>query len=123
MAVLESVPDCTRNRMTDRKKPAVLLYASMMLVSVLAGYPLSFRPALGVAFAAFCVWLAVRWVNRQWKPTRRFWACVVPAGMLYVASSGPMRVVSYWERFGTIDRFEGWWWDYYWPIAWVARQP
>jgi hypothetical protein len=44
----------------------------------------------GVAFAAFCVWLAVRMVNRGRKPGRAFWAAALVVGlMLYVASIGP----------------------------------
>ena len=46
-------------------------------------------PALGVAFAAFCVWLMVRIMNRreQWAKRTAVWLAVVP--VLYVASFGP----------------------------------
>ncbi len=44
----------------------------------------------GVTLAAFCVWLAVRLVNRGWRPGRRFWI-IVPLVLLlaYPVSFGP----------------------------------
>ncbi len=39
-------------------------------------------PALAVAFAAFCVWLTVRLVNRGWRPGRRFWIAAPLVAML-----------------------------------------
>jgi len=50
-------------------------------------------PALAVAFAAFCVWRAIRLVNRRERLGRRFWitvALVVLVG--YPLSFGPV----YW---------------------------
>jgi len=44
----------------------------------------------GVGFAAFCVWLTVRIVNRRKKPGKAFWATVVVVMMmLYPLSVGP----------------------------------
>ncbi len=47
-------------------------------------------PALAIAFAAFCVWLAVRIVNRRRERWAK-WALVGLIGLpvLYVASFGP----------------------------------
>jgi hypothetical protein len=45
---------------------------------------------LGVAFAAFCVWLTVRLVNRGWKPGRRFWIfATLGLAFSYPMSWGP----------------------------------
>ena len=44
---------------------------------------------LGVAFAAFCVWLTVRIVNRRERWTKWTLATVVGLPVLYVASFGP----------------------------------
>jgi ABC-type Fe3+ transport system permease subunit len=46
-------------------------------------------PALAVAFAAFCVWLTVRIVNRRERWARWALALVVGLPVLYVASFGP----------------------------------
>jgi hypothetical protein len=46
-------------------------------------------PAIAVAFAAFCVWLAVRIVNRREKWARWTLVAVVGLPVLYVASFGP----------------------------------
>src|SRR6478752_3435066 len=43
----------------------------------------------GVAFAAFCVWLTVRIVNRQERWAKSTLAVVVGLPVLYVASFGP----------------------------------
>jgi hypothetical protein len=43
----------------------------------------------GVSFAAFCVWLAVRIVNRHERWAKRTLAVVVALPVLYVASFGP----------------------------------
>jgi len=62
-------------------------------------------PALTIAFAAFCVWLTVRIVNRRKKPGKAFWATAtilaaligyplsfVPAVHLYARGMLPMDV-------------------------------
>ena len=46
-------------------------------------------PALAVAFAAFCVWLTVRIVNRRERWAKWTLAAVVSLPVLYVASYGP----------------------------------
>ena len=50
-----------------------------------------------VAFAAICVWLTVRVVNRRERWAKRTLATVVGLPLLYVASFGPMcRYVSHY---------------------------
>jgi hypothetical protein len=46
-------------------------------------------PALAVAFAAFCVWLGVRIVNRRERWAKWTLAAVIGLPVLYVASFGP----------------------------------
>jgi hypothetical protein len=46
-------------------------------------------PALGVAFAAFCVWLAVRIFNRRERWAKWTLAAVVGVPTLYIMSFGP----------------------------------
>lgn len=46
-------------------------------------------PALAVAFAAFCVWLGVRIVNRRERWAKWMAAVVVALPVLYVLSFGP----------------------------------
>ena len=43
----------------------------------------------GVAFAALCVWLAVRIVNRRERWAKRMFAAMIALPMLYVAGLGP----------------------------------
>src|SRR5690242_3734333 len=44
---------------------------------------------LAVAFAALCVWLSVRIVNRRERWAKWTWATVLGLPVLYVASFGP----------------------------------
>ena len=46
-------------------------------------------PILAVAFAAFCIWLTVRIVNRRERWAKWTLAAVIGAPVLYVASFGP----------------------------------
>ena len=46
-------------------------------------------PALGVAFAAFCVWLTVRIVNRRERWAKWTLATIIAVPLLYVLSFGP----------------------------------
>src|SRR6185503_7212564 len=46
-------------------------------------------PTLAILFAAFCVWLTVRIVNRRERWAKWTLAGVVGVPVLYVASSGP----------------------------------
>ena len=49
-------------------------------------------PALGVAFAAFCVWLGVRIVNRRERWAKTLAVVLASSALLYVLSIGPV----YW---------------------------
>ncbi|HEY3963149.1 MAG TPA: hypothetical protein VGM05_01245 [Planctomycetaceae bacterium] len=51
---------------------------------------------LGVAFAAFCVWLAVRIMNRRERWAKRLAAIVVGAPVLYALSFGPACWLNDW---------------------------
>ena len=57
-------------------------------------------PALGVAFAAFCVWLTVRIVNRWERWAKWTLAAFVGLSVLYVLSFGP----ACWISSHTLDR-------------------
>jgi len=59
--------------------------------NLLAGYDPGMRivlPALGVAFAALCIWLAVRIINRR-ERWARWTLALVGVPSLYLASFGP----------------------------------
>jgi len=88
-------------------------------------------PALGVAFAAFCVWLTVRIVNRRERWAKWTLGAVVGLPLLYVASFGPacwwfpkrVRVgsMSLDGKTGSVG------YDcsaprIYWPIGWLAER-
>jgi len=47
-------------------------------------------PALAVAFAAFCIWLTVRIINRRECLAKRTLATAVGLPVLYIASFGPV---------------------------------
>ena len=49
----------------------------------------AFLPALAIAFAALCVWLAVRIVNRRERWAKWTLASAVGLPVMYVASFGP----------------------------------
>src|SRR5882724_3715941 len=53
-------------------------------------------PALAIAFAAFCVWLTVRIVNRRERWAK--WTLAAVVALAYPASIGPWYYVA--ERFG-----------------------
>jgi hypothetical protein len=86
-------------------------------------------PALAVAFAAFCIWLTVRMVNRRerWAKWTLVAMLVLPA--LYVASFGP---ACWWfpdrVQFGIASAdgeiisndFDCRAPQIYWPIGWLA---
>ena len=66
-------------------------------------------PALAVAFAAFCIWLTVRIVNRREQWAKWTLAAVVGLPVLYVLSFGPAHVLS-WpssHRFGVMNANRG----------------
>jgi hypothetical protein len=87
-------------------------------------------PALAVAFAAFCVWLAVRIFNRRERWAKRTTVAVVAAlPILYLASFGP----ACWWMAKTVPEFPGgprvgsnaaYVPKAYWPVGWaVERYP
>jgi|SRR5579872_5873072 len=51
-------------------------------------------PALGVAFAALCVWLTVRIVNRRERWAKRTLVVAVLLPVLYILSFGPVCWIS-----------------------------
>src|SRR5438552_10005644 len=70
--------------------------------------------ALAMAFAAFCVWLTVRIVNRR-ERWAKWTAVVVVLPVLYVASFGPACYISH--RYLPVHP---WFCRLYWPVGWVA---
>ena len=81
--------------------------------------------ALALAFAAFCVWLTVRIVNRRERWAKWTLAATLALPVLYVASFGPACWIMaseseddpYHERFiGTVFDLT------YWPIGWCADE-
>jgi hypothetical protein len=71
-------------------------------------------PALAVAFAAICVWLAVRIFNRRERWAK--WTLAVSIGIpaLYMLSFGP----ACWLA----SRDDGRVPECYWPVGWAAFQ-
>ena len=77
---------------------------------------------LGVAYAALCVWLMVRIVNRRERWAKWTAVGLVALSVLYVLSSGPMVTVAFRDRYTstpvigsnavgvTIERDPGVWW-------------
>ncbi|HEY3967384.1 MAG TPA: hypothetical protein VGM05_22680 [Planctomycetaceae bacterium] len=51
-------------------------------------------PTLAAAFTAFCVWLAVRIVNRRERWTKRLAWGLIAMSAIYALSSGPTRTFS-----------------------------
>jgi hypothetical protein len=82
-------------------------------------------PATGVAFAAFCVWLTVRIVNRRERWAKWTLVVVVVVPVLYVASFGP---ACWWlsrpQPFPLGLMTKGPRREYapraYWPIGWLT---
>ena len=65
-------------------------------------------PALAVAFAAFCVWLTVRVVNRRERWAKWTMAATVVVPVLYVLSIGPAAWLSI--KFDNPKWVRGWFW-------------
>ena len=59
-------------------------------------------PALAVAFAAFCVWLTMRTINRRERWAKWTLAAAVGVPALYVVSFGP----ACWISSQTLDRVD-----------------
>ena len=57
----------------------------------------------GVAFAAFCIWLTVRIVNRREKWAKWTMVSLIALPVLYVASFGPWLWLSEHDYFGLLD--------------------
>ena len=75
----------------------------------------------GVAFAAFCVWLTVRIVNRKERWAKRMLAAVVALPLLYVLSFGPTCWI-YSRAAGEDDAEEWVTTDFiHAPLLWVWR--
>jgi hypothetical protein len=98
------------------------LYARLLHTALLqslhpaASVPMTILiPALAIAFAAFCVWLTVRIVNRGGAFSKGLLAGVlVGLPILYVASFGP---ACWWMSRQPVSR---WLPDIYWPIGWCG---
>ena len=73
---------------------------------------------VAVAFAAFCVWLTVRIVNRRERWAKWTLAAVVGVPVLYVASFGPAAKLAS-DRYETRNLFM----QAYSPILDVATEP
>jgi len=74
-------------------------------------------PVLAVAFAAFCVWLTVRVVNRKERWAK--WtlaAMIVSLPLLYILGFGP----ACWWSLGAKPHSRGLVSRFYWPIGWVV---
>src|SRR5512144_358113 len=84
-------------------------------------------PALAVAFAAFCVWLTVRIINRRERWAKWTVVAVVGLPVLYILSFGP---ACWWFTIpsGQSGNFPGTndplppvqVHQTYWPIGWLA---
>jgi hypothetical protein len=70
---------------------------------------------LAVAFAAFCVWLAVRIFNRRERWAKWTLAAAIGLPVLYVLSFGPACWI-------TSRRFDTQLTGFYWPIGWVMLE-
>jgi hypothetical protein len=75
-------------------------------------------PILGVAFAALCVWLAVRSINRKERWAKWTLAAVTILPTLYVLSSGPAIWMS-----GGEERMPEWLLTMYWPLRLIPDGP
>ena len=77
-------------------------------------------PALGMAFAAFCVWLTVRIISRRERWAKRTLAVAIGLPALYVLSVGPMTrlVIHYpvpaWVRHAYRPVYA--------PLVWVTQK-
>ena len=68
-------------------------------------------PALGVAFAAFCVWLGVRIINRREWWAKRTAVGLVVALVLYPLSIGPVALLTEKKLLPTFPLL------IYWPLV------
>ncbi len=95
-------------------------------------------PTFGVTFAAFCVWLGIRILNRRERWAIWTAAIVVYSLLLYIASSGPTRMIAVHARIGNVEipgaqvhfeerllslRVDDWWEKAYSPLRWLSQRP
>jgi hypothetical protein len=83
-------------------------------------------PVLAVAFAACCVWLAVRIVNRRERWAKWTLAAVAGLPVLYVASIGPacrIAAAPLPDRYSisTLNLSQSRLCGAYWPIGWFGK--
>jgi hypothetical protein len=74
-------------------------------------------PALVVAFAAFCIWLGVRIVNRRERWAKWMLSATLALPVLYVASFGPAARCAT-SQLIRVDTFV----DLYWPIIRLSEK-
>jgi hypothetical protein len=100
-----------------------------------AGLGLPYWAALGVAYAAFWIWLTARLVNGRKRWAKGMVLATVFVPVLYVMSSGPMKAMS-WHRHVTHNELSPggpivaqtmidpgvWWLRAYAPLWWVSEQ-
>ena len=114
------------------RAPVVIRFDSIFPLPRHSGYNLGMAVALaifGVAFAAFCVWLAVRIINRRERWAKwTFAASVVGLPVLYIASFGPAcRIAAgpYADKsnrsISTLTLSQSRLCSAYWPIGWLAK--
>jgi hypothetical protein len=93
---------------------------SRLPAATIAGMSEAILPALGVMFAAVCVWLTVRIINRKERWAKRTLAGVIGLPVMYVLSVGPMTrlVVHYpvpaWVRHAYRPAYA--------PLVWVTQR-
>ncbi len=75
-------------------------------------------PTLAVAFAAFCIWLTVRIVNRRERSAKWTMAAAIMLPTLYVLSTGP----AVWLCGGE-QNLPGWLMTIYWPLTVMPEGP
>src|SRR5262245_37647673 len=74
-------------------------------------------PIVGVAFASFCLWLAVRIINRREKWAKRT-AVGLALAMIYPLSVGPVCWITSHMNIGTRAV-----WVIYRPLTWTFADP
>jgi len=75
-------------------------------------------PILAVSFAAFCVWLTVRILNRRERWAKWTLAALIVLPTLYVLSTGP----ALW-LWGGDQKIPEWLFAIYWPIRAIPDGP
>jgi hypothetical protein len=91
--------------------------------------------ALCVAYVGFCVWLAIRIVNRRERWAKRTAIAMAIVPLLYVLSSGPAKTLAFHGHTTVTQTAPGgpmaaemtltisdWWLQVYAPLWWVSEQ-